>query len=923
MLVLNNLPNVQILNGRSTKDDDDDEEENIEGEGEYGENNEGEEYDNQRNMLHNENINSINNRNSHLYPQMEEIEEDKNLENNYISENNNNENINKDNNNNNDTNTNDNNIKDLNSYGVNEKELSESNSKEKKMTRSDKPINEKDINVKIDSNPDELFKPNSLLFDKIISDNSKKKIVLNNNEKNKNLNNVNDRNNNKIEKERESLFDMDSKNDKSGNFIIDITSEELNSLKEGKYSKNSDFFGLISEFCNMLNNDENNADGQRIQNNYIDKLNKIEEQKSDISNYYYFYLLFKKKIKIIQNMYNELLPYIINKCPELNKDNILQRLNNELFKTIKDSKDFISVLHSHIESYNEKKDTEKINDTEKEKDKDKENDNEKILNLNLIIKEKENKISSLEQIKEKLIQSMEEDKIRYEKKISTLEKENKIMTEKILSKANSMINSTIAETQGSFPATDRGMTKPNTYKNKKFMFNNDILNTNFINHYMPTSTSRSPIKLTENSNTFEINNTINYLNNHININTNRQQLISLKTLKDFINELYLSKAQYDMKCIEYKLPKETLEEHMYTFLNKKYGLKNLIIEWAKNIIAGIKYYSKKDSVVLLFGKIMRNEQEEDARFIIQRVMESIENLLLYYIKRQNPLKLVNDIKNIFEKKKKSELLEEEWKGIIYSIYEKGEAEEIETKIENFINKENEKKKMEMFQKYKSSRSNNQNKNNKIPNNYANTNNSYYLNTINSLNNISNINNTNYSYMNSIGNINGNNKLSRVEKYNMLLFSEEKNILYTDFIKIVLDNHIRFRDKQLKNFVELFKSVDSNKDGIINEEEFTELVQRMKIFKEEEVENKIFQFLEKIDPFDNQKLTFSECVNFFSTELIKENDINGNEIEIPVLEKVCFIEKKKNRNNEINNNDMNNNDPNINKAMNNESNNIEN
>ena len=923
MLVLNNLPNVQILNGRSTKDDDDDEEENIEGEGEYGENNEGEEYDNQRNMLHNENINSINNRNSHLYPQMEEIEEDKNLENNYISETNNNENINKDNNNNNDTNTNDNNIKDLNSYGANEKELSDSNSKEKKMKINENPINEKDINVKIDSNPDDQFKPNSLLFDKIMSDNSKKKIILNNNEKNKNLNNTNERNNNKIEKERESLFDMDSKNDKSGNFIIDITNEELNSLIEGKYSKNSDFFGLISEFCNMLNNDENDGDGQRAQNNYIDKLNKIEEQKSNIANYYYFYLLFKKKMKIIKNMYNELLPYIINKCPELNKDNILQRLNNELFKTIKDSKDFMSALHPHIESYNEKKDTEKINDIEEEKDKDKDKDNETILNLNLIIKEKDNKISSLEQIKEKLIHSMEEDKIRYQKKISTLEKENKIMTEKILSKANSMINSTIAETQGTFPATDRCMTKPNTYKNKKFMFNNDILNTNFINHYIPTSTSRSPIKLTENSNTFENNNTINYLNNNMNINTSRQQLISLKTLKDFINELYLSKAQYDMKCIQYKLPKETLEEHMYTFLNKKYGLKNLIIEWAKNIIAGIKYYSKKDSVVLLFGKIMRNEQEEDARFIIQRVIENIENLLLYYIKRQNPLKLVDEIKSIFDKKKKSELFEEEWKGIIYSIYEKSEAGEIEAKIENFINKENEKKKMDLFQKYKNSRSNNQNKNNKIPNNYTNFNNSYYINTINSLNNISNINNTNYSYMNSIGNINGNNKLSRVEKYNMLLFQEEKNILYTDFIKIVLDNHIRFRDKQLKNFVELFKSVDSNKDGIINEEEFTELVQRMKIFKEEEVENKIFQFLEKIDPFDNQKLTFSECVNFFSTELIKENDINGNEIEIPILEKVCMIEKNKNRNNEINNNDMNNNEPNINKAINNENNNIEN
>ena len=940
MLVLNNLPNVQILNGRSTKDEDD--EEDVEGEGEYGDNNENEE-DNQGNLYHNENNNSINNRNSHLYPQMEEIEEDKNLENNYISETNNNENNdknnenenknenniennddNKDNDNNNVelNNNNENNIKDLDLYGENENEKekiewnNKENSKEKKLTRNINILNEKDLNQKIDSNNEDLFKPNSLLYDKIISDNSNKKLENSNNEEknedikinSENLNgNDNSNNNNKqiIKKESENLFDLNnsknSKNEKN-NYLIDITNEELNSIKEDKYNNNSEFFKFIIEFCNLLNNEEENSDGKRLQNNYNDKLNSIDEKKSEIPNYYYFYLLYKKKIKIIQNMYNEIMPYIINKCPELNKNNVLVRLNTELFNTIKDSRDLISTLHPHIEIFNENK-----NNKDKNEDKDnKENNENKNIetNLNEIIKEKDNKISSLEQIKIKLLQNLENDKSTYEKKISNLEKENKIMTERIFTKANSMINSTIVDTQGSYPGTERYMAK--SYNNKKkFTFNNEILNTNFINHYNPINTSRSPIKLTENTNT-EYNNTINILNTHGNIN-NRQQLITLKTLKDFINELYLSKSQYDVKCTQYKLPKETLEEYMYTFLNKKYGLKNLIIEWAKNIIAGIKYYSKKDSIVLLFGKIMRNEQEEDARFIIQKVSESIEELLLYYIKRQNPLKLVNEIKKIFDKKKKSELFEEEWKGIIYSIYEKQEAEEIEKKILSFINKENEKKKMEMFQKYKNSRTNNQNRN-RISNNNINTNNSYYLNTINSFNNISNNNATNFSYLNAIDNVNNNNnKLSRVEKYNMLLFSEDKNILFSDFIKIVLDNHIKFRDKQLKNFVNIFRSVDTNRDGIINEEEFSELIHKMKIFREDEVENKIFQFLEKIDPFDNQKFTFSECVNFFSSEIIKDNDINGEEKDISILEKVCFKENQNvnvNGNNEINNNNNN-------------------
>ena len=88
------------------------------------------------------------------------------------------------------------------------------------------------------------------------------------------------------------------------------------------------------------------------------------------------------------------------------------------------------------------------------------------------------------------------------------------------------------------------------------------------------------------------------------------------------------------------------------------------------MIDEIKYYPKKDITVLLFGKIMRNEQEEDARFIIQKVSESIEELLLYYIKRQNPLKLINEIKKIFEQKKNLNYLKKNGKESFFLFMKK-------------------------------------------------------------------------------------------------------------------------------------------------------------------------------------------------------------------------------------------------------------
>ena len=916
MLVLNNLPNVQILNGRSTKDDDDEEEEEN-GDEDLGEINDIE--NNEESNINNKYSNEISNRLNHLYPKMEEIEEYKNSENNsnYISDSNHrtkthdqgdNIDINENNENINNSET-DNDI----SSNRDKDNINNSKDKEKKATRNKNVLNDKEFNPKINSN-NEQNASNATSQNKPNTINSIKKKTLSPSQDNNNKSKNNDANSIKIEKERESFYDYNNSNlEKNCNFFIDITTDELNLLKGKKYNENSNIVPLIKNFYELINeNKEPNIDIDKIKSDYLEKLKSIENKKSDVSNYYYFYSLNKKKMKLIYNMYNELMKYIIQKNPELNKNNILKNLNDELFNTIKDTKNLISNLHKHIESYTYN--SEKKNQSHLSNNKENININSNI-NYAEILKEKDKKISTLESIKEKLLKSMKEDSETYEKKISNLEAENKIMTEKILSKANTMFNTTITMEQGTILDTDKKKLETNISTISKMRTNNN--NNDLINQINQTGKNRSPIKLTE-TNTLENINTINYLNTHTNGNiliTNgnveRRQLISLKTLKDLINEIYISKENYDIKCEQYKIPKETLEEHMYTFLNKKYGLKNLIIEWAKNIIAGIKYYSKKDSIVLLFGKIMRNEQEEKARYIIQKLSESIEELLLYYIKRQNPLKLMDDIEKIFQQKKNSELLEEEWKGIIYTIYEKKEAEEIEKKVDAFINKEIERKKVEMLTKYKNSRLGHQSNMNYITNN-----NSYYLNTINSVNNmaynnsVSNINNlnnsANYSYMNTFGNMS--NKLSRMEKYNLFYFTDEKNILYSSFMKIILDNHIRFRDKQLKNFVDLFKSVDTNRDGIINEDEFSELIQRMKIFKEDEIENVIFQYLEKIDPYDYQKFTFSECINFFSSEFIPDKDINGEEKEISVLEKVCFKENQdRNGNNLINNQNQNEND----------------
>ena len=66
---------------------------------------------------------------------------------------------------------------------------------------------------------------------------------------------------------------------------------------------------------------------------------------------------------------------------------------------------------------------------------------------------------------------------------------------------------------------------------------------------------------------------------------------------------------------------------MYTFLNQKYGLKNLIIEWATSIINGLKKFSHEDNDIAVFGKILRNECDEEFRFVQTQVKNTMEELL--------------------------------------------------------------------------------------------------------------------------------------------------------------------------------------------------------------------------------------------------------------------------------------------------------
>jgi hypothetical protein len=307
-----------------------------------------------------------------------------------------------------------------------------------------------------------------------------------------------------------------------------------------------------------------------------------------------------------------------------------------------------------------------------------------------------------------------------------------------------------------------------------------------------------------NSSSKSLNTSDTSLSKHV---TKANKVLSLKQLKEVIDEIYASKTKFDQKCAENQLPRETMEQHLYTYLNQKYGLKSLILEHATAIIQAIKKFASEDNKVAVFRKIVRNEIDEDFRFVQKQLCDTVAELLKVYLKAKYPKKIDSEINSILQKKMGNDglLNEEEWVEIVKYMYNKEDSVNVIVKVQeaiNKINKRRQKAKKELL------------KDNRIP--------------------------------------------------------------YKDFLKVLLDFQLRGHERYLAKFVKLFRQFDTDRNGVLNTIEFRRLFHAI---NPERIEGDIDYWLSQIDPWNNQQITFSECVAFFSADLVKMMQTSKKEEEL--------------------------------------------
>ena len=343
-----------------------------------------------------------------------------------------------------------------------------------------------------------------------------------------------------------------------------------------------------------------------------------------------------------------------------------------------------------------------------------------------------------------------------------------------------------------------------------------------------TNTEEDEIKKTQNEketlsnkNSTPIKNQLKYYDDNDNINITKKQLIN------FLKNIFKFHKDINKKNQSNHLPKETLANSISSYLQTKYGLKNISQYWEKQIFMGLNYFNDEETEITLFTNIIENKIEESTIDLIIELKKTCDNILLDILKQKNPFKTSKEIDLIFKKKKNSFITHKDWKKILDTLYPE-DNEILYNKIIEFINKSNlEEQKYIEFN---------------IEKGYE-----YLMTREDKRNFLSNVNNSTVKY----------------------------NIIYSHFIHLISIIQIELRKEYLGKISDIFIKYDNDSDGLLSENEFCEFM------KELGISQFINKFLDKIDPYENNCINFSDIINVLMEEHLPYENIS-------LLDKILLI-----------------------------------
>ena len=582
----------------------------------------------------------------------------------------------------------------------------------------------------------------------------------------------------------------DDEEDENNN-IVDLNENEID--KASLKNEIPNFNSVTNRITQILNQrgettDEFYIEFQNVLKTQIECINSLS---SNIPNYIYSSYIQQSKVEIYSYLQNKILN-MINSKVDYTLINLLNEVNQYIKKILIETIQITRNIYPKFEQIEQIHKNEidqrdiKINELTIQIELLKNSNNKNNNNSNNLKDNNIKKISNSQRITQKENNntnpfsnsnfSVSYNNDYYNEEAQKIINNLKSSSKKKTNNNNNTYNSTNNNVKNYNYTTNNSSKKKNSNISLINKSNNNILIDVSLS-YQPSTSNLSQYSNITNANQKDLKTVIGPVS---------KKNFSIQSLLEIIYDIYASKAKNQQKL--------TMEQYMYFYLNRKYGLKNLVIENAGCIIQGIKEYAKKNSEILLFAKILRNEIEEQEILIVNKLKETISEFLTFYYQNKFQYKSKVEIEQLVNKCKNGILIEEQWTDIVSFLFSENSND-----FNNLINK---------IQKYIDKQ-----------------------------------------------NLIGNNK-----KYG-------NSLSYNKFIQLVIDYQIKIRSIYLQNFNKLFKSVDNDKDGIINEFEFSRLVELGNVFNSrEELEEKTKSMIKQLTSGGNKGIIYNDVVDMFNKEM---------------------------------------------------------
>lgn len=224
--------------------------------------------------------------------------------------------------------------------------------------------------------------------------------------------------------------------------------------------------------------------------------------------------------------------------------------------------------------------------------------------------------------------------------------------------------------------------------------------------------------------------------------------LMLRQLREIMSSVYQSKTQHDQRCQDLQEPKETLEQHLYSFLSKRYGLKSVVHEWAQTIFRSIQKYAMREVDVLVFGKILQNTLSESFVTVQDTLKQTVQMLLRSNLQQRHQQRAQTEIDSLWRTRARSGVPITECEEVVRYMYNDRDCAVVLARLHTMT------------------------------------------------------------------------EADAIEN------TEPGVIKYRDFLQILLTFQMQLTESFLKDFVEIFNEIDTDRDGIVQAHEMEKLVETL-------------------------------------------------------------------------------------------------